>query len=112
MEVRGACLLPTAPVASPTEPFVPSTGQNADASRRRQFRAHGKRSPDRSQSPSANKVSLQSVGSQSSAAAKTKKKERLSQKQHVMDLTGSRVKRDRHSLVHGTFLLPLRIIES
>lgn len=109
--VEGACLLPAAPIASPAEPSVPSAGQNADVSLSLQFSTEAKHSPDMSQSSSGDKVSLQSVSSRgraSTAAGKRKTDGHASQKQHLMDPTGSQVKHDLHWLMPGTFLLPLR----
>ncbi|XP_075367152.1 hydrocephalus-inducing protein homolog [Mycteria americana] len=69
-------------------------GQNADVSLSLQFSAEAKHSPDVSQSSSGDKVSLQSVSSRgraSTAAGKRKTDGHTSQsqKQHLMDLTGS-----------------------
>lgn len=110
---RRAHLLPTAPVAGPTELSLSSVGQNTEVSLNLQFSTEAKHSPDGSLSSSGDKVSLQSVSSRgraSTAAGKRKTDSHTSQsqKQHLMDPAGSQVKYDPCWLMPGTFLLPLR----
>jgi len=111
-----ACSSKHRAVPGPAEPSLSSTGQKADVSLGLQLSTEAKQSPAVSWSSSGDKVSLQSVSSQgwASAAAGKRKEDghaSQSQKQHLTDLTGSQVKPDLHCLTHGTFPLPLRIIE-
>lgn len=97
-------------VPSSAEPSVPSAGQNADVSLSLQLSVEAKQSPGVSQSSSVDKFSLKSVSSrvQGSIAAgkrKTSVYTSQSQRQHLMDPTGSQVKCDLHWFTHGTFLL-------
>ena len=78
-----------------------------------QLGTEAKRSLDMSRSSSGDKLSLRSVRSRGQASAAVGRKTTdghtpQSQKQHLMDLTGSQVKHDLHWLMSGTFLLPLR----
>ncbi|XP_026722885.1 hydrocephalus-inducing protein homolog, partial [Athene cunicularia] len=77
-------------------------GHNADESLGKQFRTKAKRSRDTSRSSSVDKVSLQSVSSQGQVSAvagekKTDGPTARSQKQHLVDLTGSQ-----RSTLHGS----------
>ncbi|NXW03107.1 HYDIN protein, partial [Fregetta grallaria] len=70
-------------------------GQNADVSLSLQLSAEAKHSPDMSRSSSGDKVSLQSINSRGRASAAAGKRKTdghtsQSQKQHLMDPTGSR----------------------
>ncbi|NWH50429.1 HYDIN protein, partial [Fregata magnificens] len=69
-------------------------GQNADVSLSLQFSTEAKHSPDVSQSSSGDKVSLQSISSRGQTSTTVGKRKAdghgsQSQKQHLMDLTGS-----------------------